>query len=127
MDEHSDAVEYDLMTRVGATLDDVPARIPWRALSAFVRKLDPQSATFAELNPELAAWVMPTQVQKMIADVYDRLGDLWNVCALGATRRRQRPATPYPRPGKGKGKKVFGSGAIPIGEFDAWWEEGANV
>lgn len=52
IDEHGGAIEYDLMTRVGETLDGIGVRIPWRAFSHFVAHLDASSAYLREVAPD---------------------------------------------------------------------------
>lgn len=117
MADHGDALEYDLMTRAHATLDDVPKRIPWRALRSFVAGLDVTSRLFAELHPKQAGW---TPERFMLADIFDAvMMGAWSIrAALGGKTRRPKA---YPRPQQ---TKSLGRGAIPVSEFDKWWNGG---
>lgn len=126
--EHGGAIEYDLMVRAGMTLDDVPARLSWRALGAFVRHLDATSAYVREVEPEVAPWLGTERVQSMLADLIDMVAVLdWHLVSANTPRGRPRPRKPkpYPRPWKAEegGLKV-GRDPIPVGEFRDWWEGG---
>lgn len=129
IDEHGGALEYDLMTRAGAVLDDVPARIPWTALRSFVGHLDAGSALVRELSPEIARFVSPANAAAMMADLIDTVAYFrWESSAsrAGKGRRKPKKPKPYPRPGdKERRGTVIGRDPIPISEFDEWWEGGA--
>ncbi len=127
-DEHGGALEYDLMTRAGATLDMVPAQISWTALRSFVTHLDQESAVYAELNPEGAAWARCAGVKTLLADLYDLIAAFrWEFCAANTPARKAKPQKPrpYQRPGAKDDRVRVGSDPIPISEFDDWWEGGA--
>lgn len=127
-DEHGGALEYDLMTRAAAILDDVPARIPWTALRSFVTHLDASSALSRELYPETAGWQGTERVPMILADLYDLVGQFAYGYAVSHTQKgKRRPSKPepYPRPGaKKREPQRIGRGAIPISEFDRWWNGG---
>ena len=124
VDEHGGALEYDLMTRAGATLSDVPARVPWTALRSFVTHLGPDSALHAEQNPDGAAWWQPWGQTAVLADIYDAIASFTTGYATANRGKgpKPKPPKPYPRPWKAadRGRRV-GSGAIPASEFDDWW------
>ena len=113
------------MTRTGHTLDDVPARVSYRALLSFVHKLDAYSASVHAQHPDLAQWLTPQQQTAILADIYDAINMLGKNMAAVHGVRAKRPK-PYPRPGKQKGVQKFGQGAIPISQFDDWWNEGVK-
>ena len=125
---HGGAIEYDLMTRAGFTLDDVPGRVPWRALAAFVGNLDASSAYVREVDPENARWLGTERIQSMLADLIDAVSVLdWHFCTANTEKGKQKPRKPrpYPRPwARDDGRQRIGSGAIPIRDFDEWWDGG---
>lgn len=129
IDEHGGALEYDLMTRAGATLEDIPARIPWTALRSFATHLDAGSALVSEIRPELAGWQGDMRVPMILADMYDLIAMLRHDfdCANTPKKKgRPRKPAPYPRPGANEtsvGQRI-GKDAIPIKDFDEWWEGG---
>lgn len=124
LDAHGGAIEYDLITRAGMSLDDVPARISWRALGVFVRHLDVSSAYVREVEPEAASWLAPWALRPMLADLYDLVSSLnYNLVAANSKHRPRKPK-PYPRPGKRENETVIGRDPIPIKDFDAWWNGG---
>lgn len=125
VDEHGGALEYDLMTRAGMTLDDVPARVTWPALRSFVTHLGPDSALYAEQNPDGAAWWQPWGRAAILADIYDAIAAFATGYATANRGRgpKPKPPKPYPRPwrtAQDNGRQV-GRGAVPVSEFDDWW------
>lgn len=123
---HGGAIEYDLITRAGMSLDDVPARLSWRALSVFVRHLDVASAYVREVEPEVARWVAPESLRPMLADIYDLLSTLNHNLVAANSKHRPRKPKPYPRPGKQDKGTVVGKDPIPIKDFDEWWNGGSG-
>ena len=89
----------------------VPGRV---ALVSFVKHLRPDSALRRAQDPrgELPEWATTLKTNAILADLFDAY------CATHV--RKGRKARPYPRPGDKRGQ-VIGDGAIPIKDFDAWW------
>ena len=117
------------MTRAGATLSDVPARIPWTALRSFVTHLGIDSALAAELHPEEAAWASPAKAASVLADLFDLVAAFRYEVALSNTQKgRRKPPRPrpYPRPGARDDRVRIGRDPIPVREFDEWWEGGGS-
>lgn len=107
----------DLM-RCGMTLDDVPRRVGWDALAAFVSKAGPGSATYDDAHPEMAGW---GRTEFILADIFDAIARLEYTVA-SALGGRPRMPKPYPRPRQRHVLKVGGKGTgVPISEFDDWW------
>lgn len=129
IDEHGGALEYDLMTRAGATLDAVPALVPWTALRSFVAHLDSSSALVKETSPDRADWQGTARVPMILADIYDLLNVFrWQFETANTPKKKKKPRKPkpYQRPGvepDEKGTRV-GRDPIPIRDFDEWWEGG---
>lgn len=112
---HSQALEYDLMTMTGRTLAEYGAMGAdgILALVSFVRYLPPESATYREMHPrdEMGKWSTRSKTNAILADIYDAYA--------GAHAKKGRKPKPYPRPNQ-KSREI-GSGAIPISEFMDWW------
>lgn len=95
-------------------MDDVGDALSWRALYSFIRYLPPASAYFRETHPEEAAWLLGYRSAGILAD-------LWDLTAACHTPKGKQPPK-YPRPGaKNENEQRIGADAIPISEFDAWW------
>lgn len=127
VDEHGEALEYDLITRAGMTLDDVPGRMPWTALRSFVKHLDTSSALSKKVSPNTAGWQGADRVPMILADLIDAVNLFrWEFECANTPKKRRRPRQPepYPRPGVKKKDKKIGKDPIPIREFDDWWSGG---
>jgi len=92
IDDHYEAINYDLLTRTGYSLDDVGGRLSWSALYSFVKNLDSASALARELGKS-TGWETILKTNAILADIYDLL-------AVIASGKRIKNAKPYPRPGK---------------------------
>lgn len=109
------------------TLDDVPARLSWRALGVFVRRLDATSAYVREVAPDTAPWLGTERIQSMLADLFDAVVMLdWHLVCANTPKGKTRPKRPkpYPRPWARDEETVIGREAIPIKDFDSWWSGG---
>lgn len=111
------------MTRY--TLQDVGGALPWGALLHFVQFAPRTSALSRELHPttDSERWADGNATAAILADVYDLINQLnENLVARGQSRRATH-VKPYPRPwAKGQGERRIGRGAIPIADFEAWWD-----
>ena len=112
--------------RCGYTMDDVGARLPWRALLSLAAHPAPGSSLMAELHPEEAPWLDGRNVAPLLADVFDALRQLTHAYARCNSRRGARvpEPRPYPRPwakpaGDGPWRR-YGSGALDPAALDAW-------
>lgn len=125
--EHGRALNYDLMTRVGSSLYSVPEKLNWADLRDFVTYLDAGSALASEVSPENAGWQGDEKVPMLLAHIADLLANFsygYAITHMKKTAQRPKPPQPIPRPGVAEPKsstKKFGEGAIPISEFDEWW------
>lgn len=116
--EHGEAVEYDLLT-MGKRLADLGSvALTWRDLLIIVRQSPPQSALARSRYGDAVAWGATEHLLALIAD--HLAGANWQRSGGKGTR-----PTPIKRPGAKSERKSLGSGAIPISDFDAWWNEGA--
>ena len=120
--EHAEALDYDLMTRVGVRLRDVPRTIGWDGVLVVTRHLPSDSALVRSMHPEYDGW---SREQMMLADIYDAIREVqWQVAAVLA-KSRPRDPQPYPRPWD-KRSMQYGSGAIPVSEFWDWYNDGGG-
>lgn len=107
--EHKEAIEYDLLTKTGNSLQDVGRRLDWSALNSLIKQTTPDSALMRELNPDLYGWVQPAKTNALLADIYDILNAInANLCAKGTGKRAKRPK-PYPRPVQSKTESHIGT------------------
>ena len=117
IEEHDRALEYDLMTRTGRTLNEymnmgAAGKV---ALISFIQYLPPDAALPRERDPknEMAEWCTTLKTNAILADIFD-------VFAAVHTKKGD-PKIEYPRPNK---KRTIGRDAIPISKFWNWWDEG---
>ena len=117
INDHGRALEYDLMTRTGRTLNEymTMGAAGKVALLSFIRYLPPDSALWREMNPkdDMWLWTTPTKTNVILADLFDAF-------VMANSKKGRRPKE-YPRP---KEKKTIGKGAIPIKDFWDWWSKG---
>lgn len=122
--EHREAVEHDLLSQTGFQLDDVGRGLSWAALSSFISSIGPDTATAAELWPDVSEWATRVKTNAILADIYDVLSLInANLVAMGSHKPAKTPDK-YPRPNdKNENTKHFGSDALPVEELHAWIEE----
>lgn len=121
MSEHRDAIEHDLLTKTGHTLNDVGRALSWDALGAFVQydTLTP-SALLKEIDEEQFQWATTAQTNYLLADIYDLLAVINENLKIKGTKARGKMPKPHPRPGDTKrATKKIGT-AMPASDFDAW-------
>lgn len=122
--EHLEAIEADLVA-VGWTWDDVPERLPWRSLFAFVKHLPATSALGRALDPETASWMDGTLVANLLAELGYRL-DVANWQRSRDGQKGHRKPKPWPRPWvKAQGTRTIGRGAIPMSAWADFWGDGS--
>ena len=122
IDEHGEAIEYELLTRTNYCLDDVGGRLPWSALYSFVNHLGTDSALARELGKS-TGWETTLKTNEILANIYDQL-QLANVnLARYFSRGKKNPKfTPYPRPGKGdNNSRKIGSDPMTPDELRKWY------
>ena len=113
--EHYEAIDYDLLTKTGYSLDDVGGRLSWSALYSFILKNE-NGALLRELRPDISTWGTTAKTNALLADIYDMLAAInANLCAKGSGKRPKRPK-PYPRPGESKTERKIGK-PMPIDEL----------
>lgn len=121
IDDHAGAVNYDLLTRTGYTLDDVGGRLSWSALSSFIRNLGTDSALARDMGKS-TGWESTLKTNAILADIYDLLQVIHrDLCSLGGNKPKK--IKPYPRPGRDKDTKRIGKGAMPYYQLREWIKE----
>ena len=107
------------------TLDDVGARLPWRAAGAWMANAGPGTALFRDVCPEAAPWLDGRLTSALLADVFDSLQCLTYLFGRAHAKNPGSlpPPEPLPRPWdeRGSAGKRYGSGPIPADEFASWW------
>lgn len=122
--EHREAVEYDLLTKTGHSIDDIGRSLSWDALDSFFRCIEPDSAIMREIYPEKAEWYGTLQTNKILADIFDILAQI-NANLVGfAERKPAKKPKPYPRPGKKpqEEERHYGRGGLPPAQLREWFE-----
>ena len=111
-----------MMERLGCTMAKAPLLYGWHAVATWARHLPQDSATWRARHPEEAAFASAYGRAVIAADTFDALmrGVVAVARSNGADVRRE--PKPYPRPdSQGKEARHFGSGGIPVSDFDAWY------
>jgi hypothetical protein len=102
--EQWEAVEADLLSQ-GFTLADVPTRVTWRAIKAFVRFAPRDSAVFRLTGPASMRW---TDTDYLLAVAVDLLQAMvWQRSKPGTARPK-----PIRRPGQIDPDRTFGAGGL---------------
>lgn len=114
IDEHEEAIRYDLLV-AGLTLDDAGTdRLNWVDLRAFLVNCQPRSAFARSYIPESAGW---ETTDFLLAALVDST-QVANWQRGGGKGQRPKPIK---RPGKSSDKR-YGKAPIKISDFDDWWE-----
>ena len=121
IDEHGEAVTFDLMTRTCYTLDDVGGVLSWRSLKSFIKYLGTDSALARDLDLS-GGWDSTQKTNTVLADLYDLLQVInTNLVRLGGGKKKK--INPYPRSSKDENNTTkIGKGALPVDELHAWIE-----
>lgn len=122
LEEHSSAIEYDLLTMGGGYrlrwLDDPQAHdFNWRDLRVAIEHAPRSSAlTLAVDGSEAVEWDLTRQLLASMADTLNLLW--WAKTEDGAANRN--PPEPIERPGVQSSKKHYGSDPLPEDEMIEW-------
>lgn len=115
IDEHQEAVEYELINR-GLRLHQLGTkRLTWRDLLVITRHSPPGNAIDRAMNPDEFMWGLPEQLYATIVDQL-RIAN-WMRTEDGSKGRN--PPEPLPRPGLvDPDQTTFGEGPLPLDELD---------
>lgn len=120
--ENWEAIESDLLDK-GFTLADVPRRVSWRAVANMVKHTRRGSALHRVVNGENAEWGLAEQ---FLAGIHDGVWLANWQRTVDGSKNRNRPK-PVVRPWLKAAELMrvgrFGSKAIPVGDWDAWWDD----
>ncbi|WAC65185.1 hypothetical protein OVA14_07230 [Agrococcus sp. SL85] len=116
VEQHEEAVEYDLLTRGFRLREFGNERHDWRDLWVLVRRLqvEPGTALRHAVHGEL--WPVTDQ---LLANIVDALNHA-NWQRVGKKNAPKPKRTPRPWE-KTKAQRI-GADPIPISQFDDWWE-----
>ena len=121
MAEHGEALEYDLLTKAGRSLDELGGSLSASSLLAFARHLGADSAPACEADPDVV-WTLVPQLLARISDSLELL--IWEYTCVHSKGSRPKPPRPIPRPGVESGEKRVGKDPIPVADFDEWYYGG---
>lgn len=124
IEQHREAIEYDLLTKTGHEVNDIGRTLSWDALDSFFKHIEPTSALMRDLYPEESAWFTTAKTNRILADIFDMLAQI-NANLVGlAERKPAKKPKPYPRPGQKPSdeEKHFGRGGLPPGQLREWFE-----
>lgn len=124
VDEHAEALNYDLMTRTHYDLDDLGGSLSWRSLYSFIKNVGGNSALARDLD-KATGWDETLKTNAILADIYDLLqvihADLISFASRGKKKVKIKP---YPRPGADEDKKRrIGKGAMSVSDLRNWIKE----
>ena len=108
------------MERLGHTLARASVLYGWHSLFIWARHLPQDSATWRARHPDEAAFASDYGRAVIAADTFDALmrGIVSIVRSNGVSMRDQKP---YPRPNARDDSRHFGSGGIPVSQFNDWY------
>lgn len=125
IDEHGEALTYDLMTRTHYTIDDIGGALSWRSLYSFIKFLGTDSALARDLDKS-TGWETTIKTNAILADIYDLLQVInANLVKVGGGKTKK--INPYPRPGGDEDKKrKIGKDAVPVTDLREWIRRKTN-
>lgn len=125
VEEHSEALSYDLITRTNYQIDDIGGALSWSSLHSFIKFLPGDSALARDLGKSSAIWDSRIKTNAILADIFDLLQQLnANFVAFASGGKTKQKITPYPRPGReDDNRRKFGKGALPLDEMRQWIKE----
>lgn len=116
LDQHEEAIEYDLIT-LGLRLDDLgtPA-LSWRDLYVITRHLPRTSALRRALADGEEPWQITDYLLALAVDALH--GGNWQRAGKASAPKPKS----IPRPGEQPTGSQYGSAPIPVAQFDSWWD-----
>lgn len=121
VEEHGEALTYDLITRTNYQIDDIGGALSWGSLRSFIKYLPGDSALARELG-KTTGWEGSLKTNAILADIYDLLQVLnANIVAIGSHGKQRKNIKPYPRPGRDEDNtRKFGRGALSLEDLREW-------
>lgn len=126
IEQHGAALEFDLLTMTGYQLRDIGGALQWGALHHFVMHLPRTSALSRELVPitEEERWANGERNATILADIFDVIASGISALVAKGTGRGPKKIHKYPRPWLKPKVRRVGKGAIPVKDFESWWNGG---
>lgn len=116
LEEHGEAVEFDLLTH-GYSYDDRGTEaLSWRALWVLVRRWQQRPDTATSESVHGVRWGVTDQLLAVIAD------DLAVANWQRAGKKNAAKPKPIQRPWEKSKSRALGKDPIPVSQFDGWWE-----
>lgn len=117
IERFGEAIEFDLLTTAGRSLDELGESLSWRDLWVLVMRWQKTAGTAtSEAIHGVVHWSTADQLNAMLVDLI----------AFGNWQRAGRKNAPKPkrltRPWEKKRAQKFGSNPIPISKFNDWWD-----
>lgn len=124
IEDHGEALNYDLMTRTNYQLDDIGGALSWSSLYSFINYLGGDSALARSLG-KTNGWESTLKTNVILADIYDMLQALnANFVAYATRGKKKLKIKPYPRPGRDDDNvHKIGKGALPVNDLHKWIKE----
>lgn len=116
IEAHGEAVETDLLL-MGRSLDELGLSLSWRDL--FVLSKHWQVTPGSKLSSSIEGAEVWPREQMILADIFDSLAAA-NWQRQGRANAKKPEA--YKRPWVKSKEKKLGSEAIPISQFNDWWD-----
>ena len=110
------------MTLLGMPFEKAAYSLGWGNLYDFANNLPQESATWRRMHPEESRCTDKAGQFELAASTFDAVMMFAHLFAAAHGYKGKQPK-PYPRPWASKGQK-FGSGPIPISEFEQWYYGG---
>ncbi len=117
IDQHREALEFELI-REGLRLRDLPSEaFDWRDLYVLVRRWQktPGNAFAASVNDGVE---VPSWGEQVLALAYDALQGIAFILKRGKGQRPKRLTRWWEK----RREQKFGSDPIPLSQFDDWWD-----
>lgn len=121
IEEHGQALNYDLLTRTNYQITDIGGALSWGALYAFIKNLGGDSALARDLG-KATGWETTLKTNIILADIFDMLQVIHaDLVAWASGGKKKANNKPYPRPNqKDETKRKYGNGAMPLSELRDW-------
>lgn len=98
IEEHGEAIDYDLMTLTHYRLDDLGESLSWGSLRTFVNHLPAGSAYFRDKFPEHSTWATGEIIAYLLADIEDSINNLRYEQRVAHSGKKGKQPQQYPRP-----------------------------
>lgn len=120
VEEHREALNFDLITKTNYQLDDAGGALSWSALYSFIKNLRGDSALARDLGKS-TGWEDTLRTNMLLADIYDLLQTINANFVAFVNQKKPKSIKPYPRPGAdAKNERKLGKEALPINALREW-------